>query len=170
VSVPLNLVATAAAILVTAFLLVLANAGSHAVARRGRVLSDVVEQLSPQGDGEVSAQARVPGARRVVLNVEVSARPEVPESRLLYIKPSLTGHEPEDVLDYHRRHPDFPQETTADQFFDEAQWESYRRLGQHVADEIFGAPVTSPTAPGTWDPRKLEYRPAGREGSSNTVL
>ena len=59
------------------------------------------------------------------------------ESRLLYIKPSLFGDEPEDVLDYHRQHPDFPQETTADQFFDEAQWESYRRLGQHVAEKLF---------------------------------
>ncbi|HLE83350.1 MAG TPA: hypothetical protein VJG13_03345, partial [Thermoanaerobaculia bacterium] len=62
------------------------------------------------------------------------------ESRLLYVKPSLFGDEPEDVLDYHRQHPDFPQETTADQFFDEAQWESYRRLGQHIAEKIFRDP------------------------------
>lgn len=60
-----------------------------------------------------------------------------PQSRLLYVKPSLFGDEPEDVLDYHRQHPDFPQETTADQFFDEAQWESYRRLGQHLAEKLF---------------------------------
>jgi hypothetical protein len=59
------------------------------------------------------------------------------ESRLLYIKPSLLGDEPEDVLDYHRQHDAFPQETTADQFFDEAQWESYRRLGQHIAEKLF---------------------------------
>ena len=59
------------------------------------------------------------------------------ESRLLYIKPSLVGDEPEDVLDYHRQHPSFPQQTTGDQFFDESQWESYRRLGQHIAEKIF---------------------------------
>jgi hypothetical protein len=59
------------------------------------------------------------------------------ESRLLYVKPSLFGDEPEDVLDYHRQHSDFPQERTADQFFDEAQWESYRQLGQHIAEKIF---------------------------------
>jgi hypothetical protein len=59
------------------------------------------------------------------------------QSRLLYVKPSLLGDEPEDVLDYHRQHYDFPQQTTADQFFDEAQWESYRRLGQHIAEKIF---------------------------------
>ncbi len=57
-------------------------------------------------------------------------------SWLLVLKPTLTGDEPEDVLNYHRDHPSFPQESTADQFFDEAQWESYRRLGWHLAGKI----------------------------------
>ncbi len=52
--------------------------------------------------------------------------------RIVYVKASLTGREPADVLQYHAEHPDFPHETTADQFFDEAQWESYRRLGEYV--------------------------------------
>ena len=30
-------------------------------------------------------------------------------------------------------HEDFPHETTADQFFDESQFESYRHLGYEVA-------------------------------------
>jgi hypothetical protein len=45
------------------------------------------------------------------------------------------GDEPEDVCHYRRSHP-FLQETTNDQFFDEAQWESYRRLGQHVGHGV----------------------------------
>jgi hypothetical protein len=57
-------------------------------------------------------------------------------SRLIYIKPTLTGDEPTDVLEYHRSHPDFPHEPTSDQFFDEAQWESYRRLGDHIAARL----------------------------------
>ena len=28
------------------------------------------------------------------------------------------------------RHPSFPQQTTGDQFFDEAQFEAYRQLGE----------------------------------------
>ena len=56
---------------------------------------------------------------------------------LLYIKPTLMGDEPADVHRYHTEHPSFPHETTAQQFFDEAQWESYRRLGEHIADKIF---------------------------------
>ncbi len=66
---------------------------------------------------------------------------DAPDSRLLLIKPALTGDEPEDLLQYHAAHPDFPQESTADQFFDEAQWESYRKLGEHVAETLFAAPT-----------------------------
>lgn len=52
---------------------------------------------------------------------------------LLYLKPTLTGTEPTDVAHYASAHPSFPHESTADQFFDEAQFESYRRLGDFVA-------------------------------------
>ena len=64
---------------------------------------------------------------------------------LLYIKPSLTGNEPADVAEYAAAHPDFPHQTTADQWFDESQFESYRNLGQHVATAVFvGAGITEP--------------------------
>jgi hypothetical protein len=56
---------------------------------------------------------------------------------LVYLKPSLTGNEPVDVLEYAAHHPQFPHEPTADQFFDEAQFESYRRLGEHIVDQVF---------------------------------
>jgi hypothetical protein len=41
------------------------------------------------------------------------------------------------VAHYKARHPDFPQETTGDQFFDETQFEVYRALGYLVADRAF---------------------------------
>jgi hypothetical protein len=63
---------------------------------------------------------------------------------LLYLKPSLTGNEPADVLEYAAQHKTFPHETTADQFFDESQFESYRRLGQHVVEEVFGQAAAQP--------------------------
>jgi GNAT superfamily N-acetyltransferase len=56
---------------------------------------------------------------------------------LLYIKPTLTGDEEPDIRQYRRSNQDFPHETTGDQFYDEAQWESYRRLGDHVAEAAF---------------------------------
>ena len=60
---------------------------------------------------------------------------------LLYVKSSLTGDEPADVLAYARANPPFPHQTTADQFFDESQFESYRRLGHHVAMEVLSDSV-----------------------------
>ena len=69
---------------------------------------------------------------------------------LLYLKPTLVGDEPADLGEYHRAHPPFPQETTGDQFFDEAQWESYRMLGYHIARDVFG--TAAPAAPGPPSP------------------
>lgn len=59
------------------------------------------------------------------------------EGVLVYIKPVMTGDEPDYVLDYERRYPDFPQETTADQFFSEDQMEAYRALGFHTLGRAF---------------------------------
>lgn len=56
---------------------------------------------------------------------------------LLYIKTSIEGHEPEDVLGYRRNHPTFPDESTGDQFFGEDQFESYRKLGEIAGREAF---------------------------------
>ncbi|HKR59423.1 MAG TPA: patatin-like phospholipase family protein [Pyrinomonadaceae bacterium] len=58
---------------------------------------------------------------------------------LIYIKPAVYGDEPEDVIHYKRTHPAFPNETTADQFFDEPQFESYRALGSFIMDQMCGS-------------------------------
>jgi hypothetical protein len=57
--------------------------------------------------------------------------------RIVLLKPTLLASAPADVVNYHARHPAFPQEPTSDQFFDEAQWESYRKLGLEVARRVF---------------------------------
>jgi hypothetical protein len=56
---------------------------------------------------------------------------------LIYIKSSLTGDEPADILRYAAEHPAFPHESTSDQFFDESQFESYRALGFHAVQDVF---------------------------------
>jgi hypothetical protein len=62
---------------------------------------------------------------------------------LIYIKASLSGGESSDVKEYADRHPEFPNESTGDQFFDENQFESYRELGRHIGLKVF-APLFSP--------------------------
>lgn len=55
---------------------------------------------------------------------------------LLYIKATLTGDEFAPIQSYARRHPIFPHESTADQAFDEEQFEAYRALGSHAARDV----------------------------------
>ena len=55
---------------------------------------------------------------------------------LLYIKPSLTGNEPVDIMQYASVHPEFPHQSTTDQWFDESQFEAYRKLGYYIATTV----------------------------------
>jgi len=82
---------------------------------------------------------------------------DTPNGWLLVIKPALLGDEPLDVHDYASKNGTFPQESTLEQFFNEAQWESYRRLGRFIASRIFsGAPPANPAAPAEgWRPIAL---------------
>jgi len=70
--------------------------------------------------------------------------PQNPNDRgtLFYIKASLPPRQeksavnknslPDDVWQYSEKHQTFPHQSTADQWFDELQFESYRALGQHI--------------------------------------
>jgi hypothetical protein len=51
---------------------------------------------------------------------------------LVYIKSSMSGDENDHVIDYKRRNPNFPQESTMEQLFSEEQLEAYRALGEHI--------------------------------------
>jgi hypothetical protein len=62
---------------------------------------------------------------------------------LLYLKLSVTGNEPELIKRYRINHPDFPHQSTLDQFFDEEQFEAYHQLGVHVADGLFSPALMS---------------------------
>ncbi|SEP29313.1 Patatin-like phospholipase [Rhodospirillales bacterium URHD0017] len=69
---------------------------------------------------------------------------------LLYLKPGFPsdGSLPADVSAYGLANPTFPHETTADQFFSESQMESYRSLGSHIIDVVFGPEKGSPQSKG----------------------
>jgi predicted acylesterase/phospholipase RssA len=62
-----------------------------------------------------------------------------PDGTLLYIKSSLTGDEPTDILRYASQNPEFPHQSTGDQWFSESQFESYRALGLHTVRTVIGA-------------------------------
>jgi hypothetical protein len=62
--------------------------------------------------------------------------PHAENGILIYLKSSLTSDEPTDVLNYKARYPDFPHQSTAEQWFTESQFESYRALGRHIIESL----------------------------------
>jgi len=59
---------------------------------------------------------------------------------LVYIKTTMSAGLSAELHGYKRAHPEFPDESTADQFFDEVQFEAYRQLGQEIAQQMLEDP------------------------------
>jgi len=60
------------------------------------------------------------------------------DGTLVYLKPAFyETDEPKDVLNYALTSPTFPHESTADQWFSESQFESYRMLGLHTIENLY---------------------------------
>jgi len=69
---------------------------------------------------------------------------------LVLMKPRLTGNGPADLIRYKADNAAFPQQATLDQFFDEAQWESYYTLGRHITRLVMEP------KDGGWSPAELK--------------
>ncbi len=122
-------------------------------------LDDLRPTLGDSAPESDPAHLRYAKARCALAEVRYPADPQTGQATtgwLLYIKPTLRGDEPSDVQQYARAHRPFPQQSTRDQFFDEAQWESYRKLGEHIACEIFNAPPPEPSESTTHDAWTLQ--------------
>ncbi|AMV39723.1 GMC oxidoreductase [Planctomyces sp. SH-PL62] len=98
-----------------------------------RALLGTIDELRPAAGGGPSRK------HAALFRVRYDAGSHA-SSLLLYLKASVTGDESVDVLQYRTLHGDFPHESTSDQFFDEAQWESYRKLGEHAASGLLTDP------------------------------
>ena len=74
---------------------------------------------------------------------------QVKPGLLVVLKPTLGSGLPLDLLAYAKSNPEFPQQTTMDQFFDETQWEAYRALGQIIVQHTLGdhPELFAPTGP-----------------------
>lgn len=94
----------------------------------------VVDRLRPNAETGLSGAHCVVGTIRYP---EKDGNGQNILGTLLYIKATMTGDEPGDVMEHKRKDIVFPHTPTADQWFDESQFESYRRLGVHVANSVF---------------------------------
>jgi hypothetical protein len=91
--------------------------------------------MTASGQGRGNPRAALGRIRYSVLD------PSLPDGTLLYLKATMSGDEPVDVLNYAASHPAFPHEPTSNQWFAEAQFESYRVLGRHTVWRVAGAMV-----------------------------
>lgn len=106
------------------------------------VPDDITEKLGsmddlmndPDGDQKTAALIRVTWPTSPTSGDSWHGRNH---SWMLYIRASVTSDAPADVRSYAKEHLDFPNESTLDQFYDEPQWESYRKLGEHIGDMLF---------------------------------
>ncbi len=58
------------------------------------------------------------------------------EGVLIFLKTTFISGLPEDVVTYKRKNNAFPDQSTADQFFDEKQFEAYRALGFKATEDM----------------------------------
>ena len=111
----------------------LANAVRHARVDHGAEITFDAAAMNALRDDPVKPHV-VTGTIRYI---------EAPAGELgsiVYIKPALSNDEPVDIVTYRKAYPAFPHQSTANQWFTEAQFESYRALGFHsvhtaLADE-----------------------------------
>ena len=92
------------------------------------------EPASATADDDPGAPIRTPCA---LLLWATPFGQDRPATQIVLFKPHVAADVEPDIRQYAVEHPEFPQEPTADQFFDEAQWESYRALGFHLASKVF---------------------------------
>lgn len=105
----------------------LGNAIEKARADFGAQIELDVAPLLPLADGR-SALAGATGRIRYA---------DGTEGTLIYLTTMVTNGLSEDIYAYHRQHPEFPDQPTLDQFFDEAQFEAYRALGHQIGGDVF---------------------------------
>ncbi|MGL5889313.1 MAG: hypothetical protein ACRC3B_05475, partial [Bacteroidia bacterium] len=58
------------------------------------------------------------------------------KGKLYYVKLTMVENLPTNVYSYKGLYPDFPHQSTADQFFDEKQFEAYRELGYKIGCDL----------------------------------
>jgi len=104
----------------------------------GRAVQRVRADFGAEVELDVEAlQADQRPLRQACLNGRVRYA-DGSSGEILYIKASLSDDPSADIYAYWRANPDFPNQTTTDQFFDEMQFDSYRQLGLEVMRELLG--------------------------------
>jgi hypothetical protein len=109
---------------------------SHGYSRQRFVVADMFQLWEKTEENGEEKITHYPGGKRTGLFVYAKSTVTAPEGRpnISPVKDPLKYG----TYKYKIYNPDFPHESTADQFFDPIQWESYYQLGQFIAADMLG--------------------------------
>lgn len=98
-----------------------------------------LSELQADDDGTSRTQAILVKILYPMLNPssQKNSKSEKEIGWMIYLRPGITGVEPNYLLDHWRTNPLFPFESLIEQFFSEEQFEGYRCLGQKAAESLF---------------------------------
>jgi hypothetical protein len=97
---------------------------------------DSLEDLVPNPLGD---DPKAPRTARKGFVTGTVRYPDGEEATLVYIKSTWLPGLSADLVSYRNAHPSFPDQSTADQFFDERQFEAYRELGYRIGAQVLDA-------------------------------
>jgi hypothetical protein len=92
-----------------------------------RLIPNRTDHRFPESDLKLSETGHIVGTVRYA---------DKSTATLIYLKTTLVEGLPVELLGYRGANPTFPDQSTADQFFDEEQFEAYRELGFIIAERM----------------------------------
>jgi hypothetical protein len=102
-----------------------------------------LENLRPRGEDDADVGPNQP--YHAIGEVDyASADNGGKNGSILYIKAGYHGREGAGVRGFAKANPDFPHQSTIDQWFTESQFESYRALGFEITDSILRRALADP--------------------------
>jgi hypothetical protein len=98
--------------------------------------------------------------RHIGWKIRDAQNPDKQQGVLILVKPSLIKEDSADLRQYARQNLDFPQQSTADFWYNEAQFESYRQIGKLCAEKVLNelglATTLSTSSASPLTPEKVE--------------
>jgi hypothetical protein len=103
------------------------------------ITKNMLEELIPETT-PAQSDMKYPVAKKSYLVADIKYGNYARDGKLVYIKTTLARNLGADIHGYKRSNPDFPDQTTVDQFFDEVQFEAYRELGRQIVRNMMEDP------------------------------
>ncbi len=103
------------------------------------------EKAKKEKAGEETEEIKIPNAWR-----------KPGRGKLIFLKTTMVKDINFEVKGYKAGNPDFPDQTTADQFFDEEQFEAYRKLGNKIGRDMIDGTKLEKVIDKIENPKKYE--------------